>query len=627
MKRLLSLLLHCVLCCTTIAVSAAGADGAAGRVKMQGRPAVEAHWALDSVRDKGWVAHGKMMEVDGVRGKALALDGGSVIELNDSAQLCAGADGFTFTVWVNPFAMGGEQRLIAAKNRYSMGEREWGVMVDTDGKFRLYLWQSGWKTVTRQAEPKPGHWHQVGIVVRGATAELWVNGELEGRVVLTQPLAVTDAPITLGGVNDKARRKQLLTGALDEARYWPRPLSAEEMTQGYKPVTATLPIPEPAKPLLSDTPLWDETQALLKSAELPVIEGARFSVIKPYAFAQDGYRFLHGVALCFHEGKLYASFGHNRGGENTDTEEARYTVSEDEGRTWSEVRTIDAGAEPGLGVSHGAFLSHQGTLWAFMGAYRGIMEGIHMRAYTLDEKGGRWQPKGVVIEGGFWPMQEPVKMDDGNWIMAGIKAGVYSDEGTHPAAVAISHGEDFTHWDLVVIPPAAGLKMWGESTVIVKGKQVMNVSRFGAEGRALVAVSGDYGRSWSKMLPGNLPMATSKPIAGMLSNGQRYLVCTTTADSGKRRAPLTLAVSKPGESVFSKVFVIRHAVFPDGPGESHERGSLSYPYAIEHDGHLYIGYSNNGGNAGRVGEGRELWNNNSAELAVIPIASLRVDDD
>jgi hypothetical protein len=124
------------------------------------------------------------------------------------------------------------------------------------------------------------------------------------------------------------------------------------------------------------------------------------------------------------------------------------------------------------------------------------------------------------------------------------------------------------------------------------------------------------------MRPSNLPMATSKPYAGVLSTGQRYLVCSTSADGGGRRAPLTLAVGRPGETQFSKVFVIRHAVFPEGPGESHERVSLSYPYAVEHNGHLYVGYSNNGANVGRIGEGRELWNNNSAELAVIPIAEL-----
>lgn len=29
-----------------------------------------------------------------------------------------------------------------------------------------------------------------------------------------------------------------------------------------------------------------------------------------------------------------------------------------------------------------------------------------------------------------------------------------------------------------------------------------------------------------------------------------------------------------------------------------------------------------GGNVGRKGQGRELWNNNSAEMAVIPVSAL-----
>jgi len=369
-------------------------------------------------------------------------------------------------------------------------------------------------------------------------------------------------------------------------------------------------------------PLWDERVPLLKSAELPLLQVARFSVIKPYEFKKDGYRFLHGVALCFHNGRLYASFGHNKGGENTDTEEARFCMSDDDGKTWGEVRTMDAGEGP-VGVSHGAFLSHKGTLWAFHGAYTGTMQGIHTRAYVLDEATQQWHSKGTVIEGGFWPLQEPVRMDDGNWIMAGISAGMYEEKGTHPAAVAISHGDDLLKWDLVRISQVPGLvHVWGESTVIVEGKRVTNISRYGAEARALVATSEDYGRTWSEMRPSKLLMTTSKPIAGTLSTGQRYLVCTTTADSGKRRSPLTIAVTKPGETLFSKVFVIRHAELPGGPGESHKNAALSYPYAVEHDGLLYVGYSNNGGNVGRIGTGRERWNNNSAELAVIPVNEL-----
>ncbi len=365
--------------------------------------------------------------------------------------------------------------------------------------------------------------------------------------------------------------------------------------------------------------LWGVSKNVPPASELPVLAGIEFQVIKPYEFNKDGYRFLHGVALCFHSGRLYASFGHNQGGENTDTEEARFCVSEDDGKTWGGVRTIDSGDGP-VGVSHGAFLSHKGTLWAFHGAYTGTMKGVHTRAYVLDETTQQWQPKGTVIEDGFWPMQEPQKMDDGNWIMAGLKVSAGD-----PAVVAISHGEDFTRWDVVPIPQAKDLKkMWGESTVIVNGKQITSLSRYGDGAEALVATSEDFGRTWREMRPSNLPMATSKPIAGTLSTGQRFLVCTTTADSGKRRSPLTIAVSRPGETLFSKVFVIRHAEFTGGPGESNKGAALSYPYAVEHDGKLYVGYSNSGDKSTRVGTGRELWNNNSAELAVIPVASLSV---
>jgi hypothetical protein len=41
---------------------------------------------------------------------------------------------------------------------------------------------------------------------------------------------------------------------------------------------------------------------------------------------------------------------------------------------------------------------------------------------------------------------------------------------------------------------------------------------------------------------------------------------------------------------------------------------LSYPCATEHDGKLYVGFSNNGGRKGNL---------NSAEMAVIPMDRLK----
>ncbi len=279
------------------------------------------------------------------------------------------------------------------------------------------------------------------------------------------------------------------------------------------------------------------------------------------------------------------------------------------------VFTIDAGAGD-LGVSHGVFLSYGGTLWAFQGAFSNDFSTTHTRAYTLDAATGAWHPQGVVVANGFWPMQEPQKMADGNWLMSGIRvAKGFAVSGNLPA-VAISHGDDLTLWDLVVIPcdtSVAVASVWGESTVMIAGASVCNVARWGGSAIALAAFSTDYGRTWSPTRASNLSMTTSKPYTGTLSNGRRYLIGTTTADSGGKRYPLTVAVSAPDETTFSKIFVIRHALFPEGPGESASNAALSYPYAIEHDGNLYVGYSNNGGRAGNL---------NSAELAVIPLASL-----
>ena len=176
--------------------------------------------------------------------------------------------------------------------------------------------------------------------------------------------------------------------------------------------------------------------------------------------------------------------------------------------------------------------------------------------------------------------------------------------------MAISTGDDLTRWDLVVIPPAPdlGANLWGESTVIVEGKRITNIARYGAQAVALVSTSDDCGRTWTPAAPSNMPMATSKPYAGILSTGQRYLVCTTTADSGGRRSPLTIAVGRPGERTFSKVFLVRNPVCAETPGVSDPRADFSYPYAVEHGGQLFIGYTHKSHAAN--------------ELAVIPIASL-----
>jgi hypothetical protein len=558
------------------------------------------HWPLDAV-DSQIRFLGKAKMASGARDKSLVLDGSSVIELKDSAAL-NGDGGFTFSVWFNPYALSAGQQVIAGKNRYSQDERQWTLTVEPDGKLKAYLKQGGWSTIVCAETLQAGHWHLATLTVGEGKAALYLNGKPVGEVTLKKPVAPTQAPITLGGSWDGKRAQQQFLGAVDEARFEPRAWSAAEVAASYQPVSATHELP---KPLVSDTPLWDERVLLSKAADLPVLDGMAFHVIKK----SDGAKWMLGVGLAWHKERLYASYGFNVGDENTPTEEAHVRVSDDGGKSWGEPVVMDRG-EGNLGVSHGVFLSQAGKLWAFLGAFYDHCQRTHTRAYTLNEKTGQWDAQGVVIGDGFWPMQEPQKMDDGNWIMSGARVSKGYALATDPPAVAISHGDDFTKWDLVVLPLDHRLRsVWGESTVIVKGRQITNISRYGGKAQALIATSDDFGRTWSMALPSNLPMATSKPYAGILSTGQRYLVCTTTADTGGRRSPLTIAVSKPGESVFSKVFVIRRSVFPEGPGVSNERADFSYPYAVEHEGKLYVGYTHKSHVAN--------------ELAVIPIEKLK----
>jgi hypothetical protein len=146
--------------------------------------------------------------------------------------------------------------------------------------------------------------------------------------------------------------------------------------------------------------------------------------------------------------------------------------------------------------------------------------------------------------------------------MAGFRVASGFGEAGNLPAVAISRGDDFTKWELIVIQPdqGPGSNIWGESAVIVEQERITNIARCGSKARALVSISNDYGRRWTAAVASNLPMATSKPTAGRLSTGQRFLVCTTTADSGERRSPLTIAVSRPGEAFFSRAFLIRDSV-------------------------------------------------------------------
>ena len=593
----------------TLAASASAQDAPAGQL---------AHWSFESIDAPGATAtrHGReatphggcQVHPSGVRGKCLVLDGmGAYVSIPDGEWLRFSDATFSISVWINPYSLRRGQQMIVGKNVYSANKREWGLMLDQDRRLRFYCRAKGWKKIASKSSPEPGRWTHVAVTLDHGRGKLYVNGACESEATLPRSIPDTDAPLTIGAIRDGKRTRQMFLGAIDELRIFARTLDSQEIEKMANQKPTPHEVPESARPVA----LW-KGDFMPPSSEIPDLHGVEFVTIQPHEPAN--YRWLHGVSLAWHKGRLYASYGRNKGRENSPGEAAHGRMSTDGGKTWGPVFTIAESHGEGEAVSHGVYLSRGEELWAFHGAFTGVRENVHARAYLLDEATGAWIDKGTVVAGGFWPLQSPLRMDDGNWIMAGIRCqGGYNDPANH-AAVAISHGDDLTAWDLVVIPNEAPGNMWAESDVIVDGPRVTCIARYQQNRVALAAESEDYGRTWTPTRPTDVPMTESKPCAGMLTDGRRYLICTTTGDNTGRRSPLTIALSRPGERLFSSVFVIRRDTLPGHPEMSGKpQARLSYPCAIEHEGALYVGYSNECGRGGNL---------NAAEMAIIPISSL-----
>ena len=141
--------------------------------------ATEQSWSLEPGELQDFSVHGQVTSEAGVSGRSLVLDGGSMLKVKESEEFANGEPGFTLLAWVNPYSLNGSQQMLAAKNCYSLDERQWGVMIDKDNRFRLYVWQGRWETLESKVVPVPGEWHLIGVVVRPEQAELWVNGKRE----------------------------------------------------------------------------------------------------------------------------------------------------------------------------------------------------------------------------------------------------------------------------------------------------------------------------------------------------------------------------------------------------------------------------------------------------------------
>jgi len=120
--------------------------------------------------------------------------GGVTVNDSPSLAMTPGAP-FTFTAWVKPDNLGGDQQL------FSRG----GMVIGVNGGIPYVAVGSGKAQAT--APVKQGDWTHLGVVADGTTLKIYVNGVEAGAVSVALPAIA--GPITIGGT---------LVGSLDEVR-------------------------------------------------------------------------------------------------------------------------------------------------------------------------------------------------------------------------------------------------------------------------------------------------------------------------------------------------------------------------------------------------------------------------
>lgn len=334
------------------------------------------------------------------------------------------------------------------------------------------------------------------------------------------------------------------------------------------------------------------------------------------AKAKEGeFHYLHEATVAWHKGRFFVGWSNHKTHEDENRDEQIRGCTSLDGLHWTEP-TVWVAA-PFLGLSsfnHLLLFEYGEVLYGFFVAWKNGEP--YTEIFTFDDEEEKWIHHDGAGLAGFVPFCTPQLMENGNWIIGG-------EFGWFHAAMAISDGGDFLRWRVVVIPDTEGVRLLYPETAIVcqKGRLLAfcrprQIGSINADDSltAPVSESFDYGETWGPIKMSNFPLSPSQPFSGVLSTGQNYLLVNSLEEN---RTLLLIAVTKPGGRLFQKIYKVRHQAWPairlfggynDGKGSyAGKPTEWAYPGAIEHEGKLYIVYS----------QGKE-----DCALTVIPVEEL-----
>lgn len=166
-----------------------------------------------------------VMEVQGVIGKAIHLDGQSCLEAENSPSLNAPVDGITLEAWIfKPSTAPSAYTRIIDKSIINTNN---GYMIDITNNDRLRFVGGGACIVGNSTIPRD-KWIHVAATYSATTetVKFYVNGELDGTANGNGSIVSTDTKLHIGA---DANLTSKWIGYIDEVRIYDRELSQQEI--------------------------------------------------------------------------------------------------------------------------------------------------------------------------------------------------------------------------------------------------------------------------------------------------------------------------------------------------------------------------------------------------------------
>lgn len=308
--------------------------------------------------------------------------------------------------------------------------------------------------------------------------------------------------------------------------------------------------------------------------------------------------YANGVVMTAFKGKLYCLWQSSPKDEDSDDTWVAYSVSADEGSTWSNPQPLALPTKDFYCTS-GGWQVNGDTLIAFINTWQ----------KGFEPRGGKTNYI-TSVDGRTWSQMLPVTMAAGN-DMEGV---LEQDPYTLPDGrlVGAAHFMPGLHVCPVYTDDSRGISGWRKGLFEAEdnGKQsremepsqymqpdgtlVMLFRDQKSSFRKMASISTDRGETWTKPVVTNIPDARTKQCAGNLPDGSSFMVSCPAND--KQRWPLVLQLSQDGK-VFDKAILLRSGSPADLPQRRYEGRyktlGYNYPKAMIHNGHLYVGYSTN----------------------------------